>query len=651
MKLSFAKVFALTFLITTCSFLNGEVDEEPTLFIDSISLQMMTDLTIPGIDDPITVARENVYSLELPGKEIVPSFSKPALSEDTEETVLTIYHFLLTDPPSDEYTLTAINRLQFQIANLLSEAGYYGIAVTVDPNQIDMLTGDDFRYEDDTSLNLQIWIGEVVTQRTVAKGERIKEGSLINHPSHEKVIKNSPFAPGTKLNESGTFLIDKPELDSYLERLNQSPNRRVDVAVSSAGKPGEVVLDYVVNEPKPWVGYLQVSNTGTESTGEWRQRVGVVHYQLTGHDDVLAVDFFTAEFDTANALVASYDFPVLQPDFLILKTYASYSDFASQNLIIATSPDALGRTITYGAESIYTPFYVLDHSASATVGLKYEDVTVEDVIPDNDGFARFLSPYLRLELRKRKKEHRSYASVILETNVKDNSQPEFDNFGRQDITEDYTMLNFRIFQSFFIEPLLPGYGKNKEENWLANSLVHEFAVSFRGQFLTDNARLIPQKQYYAGGLFSVRGYNESAARGDTGTIGSVEYRLHLARLLKPYSLLEERGGRDQVSNVNVRDRFNFRAPSPFGLPDWNLIFRGFVDWASLSINDPLTTEIEQDLLSYGLGFEFQYSSSLNFRLDFGVVANELETSNTAQPIEEDGDKGDSRFHLLVTYSF
>lgn len=722
MKLSFAKVFAFTLLITTISFLNGEENEEPTLFVDSINLQVMTDLTIPGKDDPLTIANKNFYSapfspenlsFSLPGASlpqesitlflpessfpekkitfyfpessfpeedimlpalesplpeedpalssvelspledsIMPPSTESSFPEDAGEAVKAIYHFLLEDAPSGQYSPSAINSLLSQITNLLIEAGYYGIAVTIDPDQIDMQTGDDFREEGDTSLNLQIWIGEVVSQRTVAKGQRIKEGNLINHRYHKSIIENSPFASGSELNVSGEFLIDKPKLDNYLERLNRFRNRQVYVAVSSAGEPGKLVLDYTVNEPKPWIGYLQVSNTGTESTGEWRQRIGGVHYQLTGNDDVLSADYFTAEFDTANAVLVSYDFPLVKPDYLILRSYASYSDFAAANLTIPNNPDAIGITTTYGAELKYTPFYFWEHAVSMNIGLKYEDIEAENANGTSDGFARFLSPYLRLVLSKRKKEHQSIFSAQLETNLKDNDQNEFGNLGRQFVTDEYTMYSLSLYQSFFVEPLLSGYRPDQPGNWRAKSLVHEFALSLRGQYLTnDTVRLIPQKQYYAGGFFSVRGYNESAARGDTGVIGSVEYRIHLARLLKPYSLLEDVNPGGPVGNNTTQNRFNFRAPSIYGLPDWNFMVRGFVDWAKLSVNEALSTEIEQDLLSFGVGLEFQYLSNLNIRLDFGIVADDLETGNPFDPVEDDGDQGDSRFHLLATYSF
>ena len=621
---------------------------ESTLFVDSINLQVMTDLTLPGKDDPLMITQGKFFNIPFSENEIAFSLPELSSSKDTQEAVALVYHFLLKDAPRGEYTFSAINKLQIQIVNLLREAGYYGIAVVVDPDQIDMQTGDDYRDEGDNSLNLQIWIGEVVKSRTVGKGKRIKETDRINHPLHQRILENSPFA--TDL-EDERFLIDKPALDNYLERLNQNFRRRVDVAMSSAGVPGEVVMDYIVSESKPWTVYVQASNTGTEATGEWRERIGGVHYQLTNNDDILTVDYFTAEFDRANAVLTSYEYPLLRPNYLNIIVRGSYSDFAAENLEIPTLPDSTGETISFDTELVYTPFYLKGHAVSFSAGLLLEDIKFQTANLDEVN-VNLVSPYVRFELSKQKQLHRSRFSVSYETNIDhgDDDPVELQNTGRLESTVAHEIVKFDFYQSFFIEPLLPTYYKTKPDKWLANSLVHELVFSLRGQYTQDDARLITQKQVFGGGFFSVRGYDESAARGDTGLIGSAEYRIHLARLLKPASMLEEIDSKEQGPDREVRNRFNYRAPSLYGFPDWDFMMRGFVDWAGFTFNGEKTTdEIDQDLTGVGLGFEFQYKSNLNIRLDYGIVMKEL-IDFSGETIDN-ADRGDSRFHFLATYSF
>ena len=81
-------------------------------------------------------------------------------------------------------------------------------------------------------------------------------------------------------------------------------------------QPGEVNLDNLVSEVRPWYAYAQVSNTGTKQTDPWRERFGFVHNQLTGNDDVLSIDYLTAGFEQSHAIVGSYELPVFNIDRL-----------------------------------------------------------------------------------------------------------------------------------------------------------------------------------------------------------------------------------------------------------------------------------------------------------------------------------------------
>ena len=616
--------------------------EEGMISVDGLELDVKSDLASLGEEDPIAIFQQATFSLSAADNGVL----LPVGAEGG-----TTLEFLLADAPPGDYSLDALRSLQSQVVKYLSKSGYYGIVVVADPDQIDLHSGEDLR-EGEKSLNLQVWFSKVVLQRTIAKGNRIKGSDLLNHPLHRSVLAHSPFVSDPELDASDDFLIDKLALDNYLERLNQHPRRRVDAALSSSGKPGEVVLDYIVSEAKPWLVYMQVSNTGTEATGEWRERIGGVYYQLTGNDDILTLDYLTAEFDRANAFLASYELPLLKPDYLSTKIYGTYNDFAAENIEFKTLDDAVGETTTYGGELVYKPFYYKEHVISATLGVKYEELTTENISLGRKGNVKLLSPYARLQAAKQKQVHRSVISVGYE--ISDNTsyiEDELAALGRSFSTVDYELLTFNLYQSFFLEPLFSGYHQVDAGSWLANSLVHELAFSFRGQYALDDARLITQKQYFGGGFFSVRGYNESTARGDSGFTGSAEYRIHLARLLRPASLLETIDPKEQASDTEVRNRFNYRAPSLYGLPDWDFLVRGFVDLASLSINQPekQPQEIDQDLLSAGLGLEFQYRANLNIRLDYGVVINGLE--DFAGESIKDAESGDSRFHFLATYSF
>lgn len=546
---------------------------------------------------------------------------------------------------NSKFSLEGLQSLQSQIVRLLNDQGFYGVLVVADPDQIDLRTGEDYREEAEQDLTLQIWLTEVVDVRTVGKGYRIKDKDPLNNPLHKSVIHRSPIKIAESETESPPAFIRKKKLENYLERLNRHPVRRVEAAISSAGQPGEVILDYLVYEAKPWVAYAQISNTGSESTGVWRERIGGAHYQLTGNDDILSFDFITAELDSANAFVGSYQIPIIKPDYLSLRVFGSYSDFEAQNLFVPNSQNFTGETITYGAELTYTPFYLWRHAIGFTVGGKMEDIEVENILGSTTGAAELTTGYFRVSAEKNKQHHRSYASIGWESNFNTNDTLELTSLGRLLTTDQYDLLTFDFQQSFFLEPLFKSYSRPDKDKWLSKALVHELAFSARGQWVLGDERMIPQKQLFAGGLFSARGYEESITAGDNGFVASAEYRFHLARLLKPASLLEDKEAEASIPGLGS---FNFRAPDLYQQPDWNLILRGFVDYASLSINEIRPDEVENDLLSAGVGLELQLKSNLNIRVDYGHV---LETaSNVAGPIDN-AEKGDSRIHVLATFSF
>lgn len=547
--------------------------------------------------------------------------------------------FSLGDFPGGLVSLDGLMDLQNQAVAFFNRRGLLGVVVMASPEQVDLRTGQDLR-QGDRGLTLEVWVSEVKEVRTIAKGARIRSDNPINHPRHEWISQRSPVDVEA---EEGAVIL-RPSLEEFLERLNRHPGRRVDVALSSAGEPGKVVLDYLVNETRPWTVYAQVSNTGTRSTGEWRQRVGAIHYQVTGRDDILSLDYLTASFDRANAALASYQIPLIRPEYLLGRVYASYSDFDALNLNIPDAPNFTGETISYGVELRYTPLFWWSHALTLTAGFRVEDIRVENILGRNEGRADLASPYLRVGFSKTRRHHRSLIALGWEHNIKSNEALELTSLGRLRTTDSYNLITGELFQSFFLEPFFRGFRMPSPDKWRANTLVHEVAVSLRGQYVPGDDRLIPQKQLFVGGFFSVRGYEEAIIAGDSGLIGSVEYRLHLARLLTPTSLLAEPPERRE----GFWGRLNFRAPDVYGLPDWNLLVRGFFDYASLSINDQRPDEIANSLSSVGIGFELQVRSNFNLRVDYGHA---LKTAtNLAGPIEN-AQKGDSRFHVLATVSF
>jgi hemolysin activation/secretion protein len=203
--------------------------------------------------------------------------------------------------------------------------------------------------------------------------------------------------------------------------------------------------------------------------------------------------------------------------------------------------------------------------------------------------------------------------------------------GRNGADDSWATMQWDVTQSFYLEPLIARKAWLDPQNGRP-TLAHEVAFTFKGQYAFDN-RLIPNFEQVAGGMYTVRGYPESAAAGDGVIIGSVEYRFHVPRAMKwnpePGTLFGQ--------------PFRWRPQQPYGSADWDLVLRGFFDVGRTIVSDAPNAEEEETLMGAGIGMELLYKRNFNIRADWGFVLNRLET--------DDVDVGDSRFHILATILF
>ena len=247
------------------------------------------------------------------------------------------------------FSAAALFHIDQALAARLLADGFAGVWATPDLEDIDPDGVDDRGGRQELRLN--VYVGQVKQLRTIAKGKRVPQEQAINNPVHSRIALNSPLRSPSENNPGS--LLDKNQLDQYLGRLNRFPGRSVEAAVSSAGEPGGVVLDYLVTEDKPWITYGQVANTGTKATGEWRERLGFIHQQLTSRDDILSLDFVT-DFQRSYAFFGSYEIPLIFPDQFKTKVYGSYGEFTASELGISTE-ELSGSLGVAGAECIWSP--------------------------------------------------------------------------------------------------------------------------------------------------------------------------------------------------------------------------------------------------------------------------------------------------------
>jgi len=532
--------------------------------------------------------------------------------------------------PKDQLYGSAVRYINQKLVRAFNDAGLIGIFVAPHPEEIDN-TGQDLRPETQSALRVLVQTGTVSDIRTVASGQRLPTAERVNHPKHERIRDNAPVQPtGDAEPGESTDLLRKDMLDRYVYWLNRHPGRRVDVSVAPGQNPGTTSLDLLVTEAKPWLVYAQASNTGTEQTSVWRERFGFIHNQLTNNDDILALDYITANFDESHTFLASYEAPVGDAQRVRWRLEGLYNEYTASDVGFADE-NFFGDSWYVGGELIWN-FWQRDQSfLDLTLGAKWQNVKVRS--PGiQSGETDFFLPSIGLRYERITQTASATADAKFEFNlpdIADTTEEELENLGRLDPDDDAMRLTWNVLQTFYLEPILWPNRWKDPQSWKTSTLAHEFALNFRGQY-AFGTRLNPQRQRTIGGLYSVRGYDESIASGDTALIFTAEYRFHVPRALRP----------SQEPGSLFGDTFKWRPQYVFGRPDWDLMLRGFVDIGANYHSDEIEAfENNEVLLGTGVGAELTIKRNISLRLDWGIALNN---------VEDEANSGDNRLHFVGT---
>jgi hypothetical protein len=580
-----------------------------------------------------------------------------------------------TDGAPLPYHSDAIGTISSALLAALQQRGLLGVYVEPDPADLDVANERDLRAEGNTVLHFIIVTARVRQLRTVARGDRVRDEWHIDNVIHDRIRQRSPIQPTGADSDDSTDLIDGDLLDDYLFRLNRHPGRRVDAALAPAEDGRGVSLDFLVNESKPWYVYAQVSNTGSSETNKWQQRFGYVDNQLLDRDDTFSFEYFRAGLDDLNGFSISYEAPWFDAsprpwwwgspsegpewlswwdrskwpwfgnDFLRWRLYGSYTNYQSEVRLGSTGKESIdGSDFTIGGRLIYNLFQHRAFFLDLFGGLEGRGVEIDNNAASVDASRFFLIPQGGIDVERLTPVSTLFGNLTFEGAVNSagdrdvskgqNVASGIEALGRADPDDTWLVMKGDFGFTQYLEPLLNPSGWEDPTTALSSTLAHEIALGVRGQYAFGN-RLIPQAEQVVGGLYSVRGYDQSAAVGDNVVIGTFEYRFHL-----PHSLPVSR---EPVSLPLLGD-FRLAPQQVYGRPDWDLILRAFIDAAGTSSNDRPNPSLEpgEFLLGTGVGAELVIRNNFRARVDWGVA---LRSSDSLQ---NKVDSGDDQFHFLFT---
>ncbi|MCP3903511.1 MAG: ShlB/FhaC/HecB family hemolysin secretion/activation protein [Planctomycetes bacterium] len=523
----------------------------------------------------------------------------------------------------ESYHASAIQYMLEKVRDYYVAQDILGVYVAPDPTQISEL-GVDLRSPSDATLALIVTTGIVTEMRSVASGERVREGGQIppdqriDNTLHTRIIERSPIRPAREGDPLRQDLLLKTELDNYLFHLARHPGRRVDASVAAAQEVGGIALDYIVTENHPFVMYAQLSNTGTRSTDYLRQRFGFFNTQFSFNDDILSLDYTTANFDGLHSLVGSYEAP-FPNDRIRWKVYGGYSQYDAQE-VGQFSNLFEGESIVGGGEIVANIYQKREFFLDIVGGLRLQNEDVENntfapfFVTEGNEF--FIFPHVGLRFERNTEWVRTDGELMFEFqwgDLTDTDQAEMNRLGRTLPDRDWTVMKWSFGHSVFLEPLLNRAAWEDPSTPESSTLAHEMNFTFRGQYAFDQ-RLIPQSEHVVGGLYSVRGYPESVVAGDTAIIASVEYRYHVPRAMSIQPEPRQMFGQ----------AFRMAPQYVYGTPDWDLVLKGFFDYGRSIISNPLLFEAaNESLYGAGVGVDFLYRRNINIRVDWGFALDDL----------------------------
>ncbi len=590
------------------------------------------------------------------------------------------------------------------VVKKLTDRGLIGVYILADVNPRKGLDERD-KAQGVIDVKITVFISEVAKIRTIARRIPYKialpkindddapDGQPVKDPKHLWIKEKSPVYVSDPKKPGGP--LEKPRLQNYLSRLNRFPGRRVDAAINATGEQGKVMLDYLIKEQKNYIIYAQEANNGTPSTGEWRSRLGLELRQLVNKDDILRLEYTTTDFDRFNSGILSYQFALVRPDVLKARVYGLYGQFSAEDVGFSGATFT-GDSLTAGLALTWTPLYWHGFPLDLTVGGEFLRVTVNNQAAGGSSAVNFILPYLAVGTDRSTDKFSLSANVQVKGSFSSKNQDQLNGLGRFETDGSFFYMNADIFASIFLEPLVLGkkWGDLGPDGakWKRGILANELALIVHSQYALGNRRLIPQLELIAGGASSVRGYPESFTSGDSGFVGSVEYRLHIPRLFKPASSAKakaaaktakaEKAGAtagkvakasgnpkpgespaqpDPVTEVK-NDRagaspsFQFRPRGPGAGADWDLIARAFLDYGQTFNNrTQLAVETDRTMMSIGGGLELQMFKLpgkgaiplyMTVRADYGYVL-QAQRDLLLKPVEV----GDNRIHISATIAW
>lgn len=385
-------------------------------------------------------------------------------------------------------------------------------------------------------------------------------------------------------------------LSRNLQVANESPAKQVQVILQGSEVPGQVDAAVRVSDEKPWRLFATLDNTGTVETGRMRLGLGAQHANLFNRDHVLTAQYTTAPdaLDQVSVYGLGYRIP-LYASSDTLEFFAGRSDVSSGTVANLFTVSGAGTVLGARYTRNLPRHGIYDHKA--TLGLDYR--AYENQVRPLGGGASLLPDYTVTPLLA------TYSGALDWTTARAGFAATWmRNLPYTDKGREAQLKQVRLGarEDYSLWRLSGNYSQALAGDWQA-------VAAFSGQYTRD--QLVSAEQFGAGGVASVRGFNERAVAMDRGYRGSLE-------LYTP-----ELKGWVPIEGANLR-------------------LLGFYDFASIRLNHALPGEASREgLASAGVGLRLNVSKRFSLGADYAQVLDGAGTKRA----------GDDRLHVNLMLSY
>ena len=403
------------------------------------------------------------------------------------------------------------------------------------------------------------------------------------------------------------IIFDYNEFYKSIYRVNSHPDLTIDTDLkvrkvrADTGLRRYVDMDFYVDDRLPIHGAIEMKNSGTDVTEDWRTSLTLQHLNLTKHDDVLTLNApVSLDFSTLISVAGSYYLPHYFGNGGAFTVFGGYSELTSDNIVPQINLE--GKGYFAGLQGTYKLVDNDQHQFNISLG--YGHQVIEDtlvlqdegsILPREVTIAPFSLVFSYSSVRPDALGGRTFASSQSSVNIGDflgTSNDEEIAQQRETAEADYYVERIQLAR---IQPTFGG-GTDESKKWIVFTKLD-------GQIASG--ALLPAEQKAVGGLDNVRGYEQREVLADHGISGTIELRSpiwtssHLAGLVPG----EDSQGTERLQVV------------------------GFLDGAQMYVED--TLEGEQDeftLFSVGAGFRLAFTQYAQLKFDWGFPIEETAVS-------------------------